>query len=98
MRDQKPAAKTFRRFGVDIEWARRHLGARCLYCRHELTEISRACLAFSAMAADKNWMSVPVESNRAPMAINSAASSGRVARPPTPTCLPYLRQAVIVFA
>jgi hypothetical protein len=62
------------------------------------TEISRTCLAFSAMAADKNWMSVPVESNRAPIAKNSAASSGRVERPPTPTCLPYLRQAAIVCA
>src|SRR6516162_9936524 len=59
------------------------------------TKISRTCLAFSAMAADKNWMSVPVDSNRAPMAINAAASSGRVERPPTPTCLPYLRQAAI---
>src|ERR1700733_5628913 len=61
-------------------------------------EISRTCFAFSFMAADRNWISVPVEIMRAPMAMNSAASFGLVERPPTPTCLPCLRQASMVRA
>ena len=43
-------------------------------------------------------MSVPVETMRAPMAMNSAASFGLVDSPPTPTCLPCFRQAAMVFS
>lgn len=60
--------------------------------------ISWTCFAFSVMAASRNWMSVPVDIIRAPMATNSAASFGRVDKPPTPTCLSCLRQAVMVRA
>src|ERR1700722_14545465 len=65
---------------------------------HHLADISRTCLAFSFMAANRNCMSVPVETIRAPMAMNSAANFGLVDRPPTPTCLPCLRQASMVRA
>lgn len=71
--------------------------AICRGAMHQ-TWISWTCFAFSVMAASRNWMSVPVDIIRAPMVTNSAASFGCVDRPPTPTCLPCLRQAAMVRA
>ena len=64
--------------------------------RHSL--ISRTCFAFSVAADSRNWKSVPVDTMRAPILTNSAASAGWLASPPTPTCLPCLAQASMVRA
>src|SRR6185437_4934097 len=81
-----------------LEGGRRRHDAENFFRDLHHTLISCSCLAFSVMAASRNWMSVPVETMRAPMAMKSATSFGRVDSPPTPTCLPCLRQAAMVQA
>src|SRR5262249_240111 len=58
--------------------------------------ISCTCLAPAVDSARRNDRWVPVGTYRAPIFTNPAASVGRVARPPTPTCLPCFLHAARV--